>query len=222
MEPQCATDKEPKSAFSDDEEEENAKRAMEEWIDEVQTLLGGTARGSPSRNMKKSRPSSLFKSSRLAYLGSSPVNKLDRGARHLVPSTPVLQTTPPMSYSPSLTSLWFTPGRSPPTPETPDPVPDNPTIHRHPYSSPIVPWRRYLGPLPERPPPPTEPLPERPLAPDVPVDVDSDIERPSPMSSPTNQYTSPLPTYLKHWSMTKVSNVRFSPATLAPAAAMDA
>ena len=91
MEPQCATDKEPKSAFSDDEEEENAKRAMEEWVDEVQTLLGGTARGSPSRNTKKSRPSSLFKSSRLAYLGGSPVNKLDR-ARHLVPSTPVLQT----------------------------------------------------------------------------------------------------------------------------------
>ena len=194
------------STWSEDEEEVDAQRAMEEWVNEVDRLLGGTSRraasaaSTPSRSVSRSEfPAELspVRTPTCARLSRSPGRKIS------APS--VNKTSPPLA---------FTPQRSAPTPPvTTSNSPVTPTKASD--MLPMVPWRKYQSPatdearasagkpspvspiilsakaLPPSKPPPLAPLPERPLVHDVPVDTDDDEARsPEVLPQPAPALTS--------------------------------
>ena len=204
------------SAFSDDEEEVEAQRAMEEWIDEVNLLLCGLPKHASKQ--KQTTVSKRNRGSVLLGSLSSPVpNKAAATAtrRHSgTPSSRPKLLHHPGSISPDAAAEWFKPGRSPPPPKAGSPVlkPSSPLLPEQPVTSPLVPWRRYVVPLPERPEPPTIPLPERPPATEVPVDMEDWYDAYS-LPSPGPSRLSPLPTYLF-----RICTVFAPPLTQAPPA----
>ncbi|WFD18789.1 hypothetical protein MCAP1_001000 [Malassezia caprae] len=184
---------EPHSAFSDDEEELEAQQAMEEWVDEVNRLLGGEARRDTPRRKPKEAPKRLHGHKRT--LSSVP------------PLPPIAEvgTRPTSLFGAPTMTQWLTPMRSPPRPPQTDAeghsapsTSDSETRSRsdHTERLPAVKWRRYYQPLPSPRTPPTEPLPPRPAAQEVPVDIES---RPGSLLPSYLTYSSPtqLPAYIR-------------------------
>lgn len=171
---------------------------MDDWVEEVNLLLSGA----PKRTTKP-KPSPIFKSKRASQLLSltlSPSPSRTTTSRSnssclSPPSQPTL-VQHPATITPELATQWFKPGRSPPAPHshTSTSVPSSPSPSTPRNSA--VPWRRYMNPIPERPPPPTMPLPARPPASDVPSDVDETNDA-SPLLHGTAPCTQkpPLPAY---------------------------
>lgn len=181
------------SAFSDDEEEQEVQQAMEEWVDEVNRLLGGEARRETPRRKPKETPKRAHSHKRTVPSGSplSSISEVD------------VQAPAPSTNAPSL-AQWLTPMRSPPRPpqdaesKNTSEVRSEPSHRRSAGTEalPAVKWRRYYQPVPPPPSPPTDPLPARPTADEVPVDIES---RPSSL----------LPSYLTYSAPTQLpANIR--------------
>lgn len=162
----------PVSAFSDDDEEVEAEAALEEWIDEIETLLGGAPR---KKEPKKEPKKELKKEQVRERVPVQDDTKRQSWLRQLVggrdpsPAKPAAPAVPhPVPLSPPPPRLSAPVRRTPPAallalqaeiraeaPQPPQP--------------PLPP----LPPLPPRCPPPCIPLPNRPIPLDVPTDCDS-------------------------------------------------
>ena len=198
------------SAFSDDEEELEAQQAMEEWIDEVNRLLGGEARRETPRRKPK-------------------MTQHKHGHKHMISSVSPLSSIAEMDApgptgavgAPTM-AQWLTPMRSPPRPpkkedtacrEASSASGEWSEIHSSGANSPpAVKWRRYYQPLPSPPTPPTEPLPARPTAEEVPSDIES---RPGSLLPSYLTYSSPtqLPAHIRPISA-HMPTVVFRPSTV--------
>lgn len=135
---------EPVSAFSDDDEEVEAEAALEEWIDEIETLLGGVPRKKePKKEPKKEQ------------------------ARE---RAPMQDDTKRQSWLRQLVGSRDLGPAKPPPPQPPAPVHRTPPAALLALQAEI---RAEAPPLPPRCPPPCIPLPNRPIPLDVPTDCDS-------------------------------------------------
>ncbi|WFD34986.1 hypothetical protein MCUN1_001832 [Malassezia cuniculi] len=56
----------PASAFSDDDEEREAEIAFEEWVDEIETLLGGTSRKKEAKQKQQAKEQRAQKETRMS------------------------------------------------------------------------------------------------------------------------------------------------------------
>lgn len=144
---------------------------MEEWVDEVNRLLGGEARHEAPRRRPKEVPKRLH-GHKCTISSVSPLSS--------IAEVDVRPTT--LSYAPTMTQ-WLTPMRSPPRPPQADateirtvPSTSDRKNRRHSagcQSPPAVKWRRYYQPQPSPPTPPTESLPARLATEEVPTDIES-------------------------------------------------
>lgn len=180
---------EPTSAFSDDEDGVLAQQAMNEWVDEVNRLLGGSTR-------RPGQPTSPASDASGSSRTSARKHQQRQSYRIKLPTTPPALTgyrspLTPSSESSASSAHWLLPGR--PSPCPPDCTSGTPGTR--PGSRPEVKWRRYQAPLPRQPSPPTIPLPDRPLPDDVPLDA---VEGCDLFLPPYLTYEAPkkLPVYL--------------------------
>lgn len=189
----------PVSAWSDDEDDSaEALRAMDEWVDEVNRLLGGTARRpassavvKPSVRQNPCSPPTPLRFRNISF-PTSPIS--ERGVPS--PLTPISESSPCMVHR-------LTPGRSPPVPPRPGKsVQTLPSTNFSKSVRPEVPWRRYQPPLPPQTIPPCVPLPDRPMADDVPLDMEdprTSVHLPYIVTTPTKT----LPSYLRSTATTR-------------------
>lgn len=182
---------------------------MEEWVDEVNRLLGGEQRRESPKRHPKEGPKRATRGHKRTISSVSPlfsIAEMDLSAE-----------TIGMRGAPTL-AQWLTPMRSPPRPPQENDTGNRQwsftdASHQHlskdPLDVPPVKWRRYYQPPS---PPLVPPHPSRPTADDVPADLES---RPSSLLPSYLTYSPPtqLPAHIRPISA-HMPTVVFRPPTV--------